>query len=112
MILAAAVATLGWSTSAQPGHRDPYSPPSPFPGGPPGPGRGGVVLPRGPAPAVLRPDGGDPRGRRLVFTNERGTPAEGWVSRDGRRVTIPGWNLTGSARGDAIVWPNGDFWGR
>ena len=52
-----------------------------------------------------------PAGPRLVFTNENGTPAEGWLSRDGRRVTIPDWNLVGRIRANAIVWPNGDFLG-
>ena len=53
-----------------------------------------------------------PVGLRLIFTNEKGTPAEGWLSKDGKRVTIPDWNLVGKVRGDSIVWPNGDFWGR
>lgn len=53
-----------------------------------------------------------PQGPGLIVTNEKGTPAYGWLSRDGRRVTIPDWNLTGRVRADAIVWPNGDFWGR
>jgi len=53
-----------------------------------------------------------PDGPALVFTNEKGTPAYGRLSRDGRHVVIPEWNLTGSLRGNAIVWPNGDFWGR
>lgn len=53
-----------------------------------------------------------PMGLRLTFTNEKGTPAEGWLSKDGKRVTIPDWNLVGRVKGDAIVWPNGDFWGR
>ena len=53
-----------------------------------------------------------PMGLRLVFTNEKGTPAEGWLNKDGKRVTIPDWNLVGKVKGDAIVWPNGDFWGR
>jgi len=53
-----------------------------------------------------------PQGPYLVFTNENGTSAAGRLSRDGRRVTIPDWNLTGTVRGDALVWPNGDFWRR
>ena len=53
-----------------------------------------------------------PRGPYLVFTNEKGTPAAGELSRDGSQVTIPDWNLTGTVRGDALVWPNGDFWAR
>jgi hypothetical protein len=53
-----------------------------------------------------------PQGPILLFTNEKGTRAFGWLSRDGRRVTIPDWNLTGTVRGNALVWPNGDFWGR
>ncbi len=115
MVVAAAA---GWAVFAQPGPRYPYPvPPGPFP-----------RLPA-PAPQPSPVDGpwyfrGDPyqpchvetvltpRGPRLIFTNEKGTPAEGWLSRDGRRVTIPDWNLTGSVRGNAIVWPNGDFWGR
>jgi hypothetical protein len=53
-----------------------------------------------------------PSGTYLVFTNENGTPAAGWLSGDGCQVTIPDWNLTGTVRGEALVWPNGDFWGR
>ena len=53
-----------------------------------------------------------PRGPILVFTNENGTEATGWLGRSGRQVTIPEWNLTGTVRGDALVWPNGDFWQR
>jgi len=53
-----------------------------------------------------------PAGPRLVFINEKGTSAEGWLSQDGRQVTIPDWNLTGTVQNNAIVWPNGDFWGR
>lgn len=53
-----------------------------------------------------------PAGPILLFTNERGTKAAGCLSRDGRRVTIPDWNLTGAVRPEALVWPNGDFWGR
>jgi hypothetical protein len=53
-----------------------------------------------------------PRGPGLLFTNENGTDAFGWLSHDGRRVTIPDWNLTGTIRGNSIVWPNGDFWSR
>ena len=53
-----------------------------------------------------------PSGPYLVFTNENGTPAAGQVSGDGRRVTIPDWNLTGTVSGNALVWPNGDFWSR
>ena len=53
-----------------------------------------------------------PQGPGLVVTNEKGTPAYGWLSRDGRRLTIPDWNLTGTVRGNQIVWPNRDFWAR
>jgi hypothetical protein len=53
-----------------------------------------------------------PREPYLVFTNENGTEASGRLSRDGRRVTIPDWNLSGTVRQDALVWPNGDFWHR
>ena len=53
-----------------------------------------------------------PFGTELIFTNEKGTPARARLSRDGKRVTIPEWNLIGRVKGDAIVWPNGDFWGR
>ena len=53
-----------------------------------------------------------PSGPGLLFTNEKGTSAFGWMSRNGRQVTIPDWNLTGTIRGNQIVWPNGDFWGR
>lgn len=53
-----------------------------------------------------------PRGLRLILTNEKGTRAEGWLSRNGRQVTVPAWNLVGRVRRDAIIWPNGDFWGR
>jgi hypothetical protein len=53
-----------------------------------------------------------PNGPMLMFTNEKGTSAFGTLSRSGRQVTIPGWNLTGTVRGNALVWPNGDFWSR
>lgn len=53
-----------------------------------------------------------PRGPYLVFTNENGTSASGWLGRNGRQVTIPDWNLTGTVRADALVWPNGDSWRR
>lgn len=116
LILAAAIAAgAGEAVSAQPGPQYPSR--GPFPGGPvPAPGPSPVDGPwyfRGDpyqpcnVETVLTP-----RGPRLIFTNEKGTPAEGWLSRDGRRVTIPDWNLTGSVRGNALVWPNGDFWGR
>ncbi len=54
----------------------------------------------------------DPRGWYQVFTNEHGTSATGSVSRSGRHVTIPEWNLTGTVRGNRLVWPNGDYWQR
>jgi len=53
-----------------------------------------------------------PQGPRLLFTNEKGTEAIGWLSRDGRQVTIPSWNLVGTLRSNALVWPNGDYWAR
>ncbi|HEY1191960.1 MAG TPA: hypothetical protein VGE74_30295 [Gemmata sp.] len=62
-------------------------------------------------PCYIRTVNG-PRGPALLFTNEKGSDALGYLSRDGRRVTIPDWNLTGTIRRNAIVWPNGDFWGR
>lgn len=55
-----------------------------------------------------------PGGQGVIVTNEKGTSAYGRVSRDGRRVTIPDWNIVGTLRenGRVLVWPNGDFWGR
>ena len=53
-----------------------------------------------------------PQGPALLFTNENGTQAYGRLGRSGRQVTIPDWNLTGTIRGDSLVWPNGDFWQR
>jgi hypothetical protein len=53
-----------------------------------------------------------PSGPQLLLTNENGTQAYGSLSRSGRQVTIPDWNLIGTVRGDALVWPNGDFWHR
>lgn len=53
-----------------------------------------------------------PHGPQLVFVNERGSPAAARLSRDGRRVEIPEWNLVGRVYPDRIVWPNGDFWAR
>lgn len=53
-----------------------------------------------------------PRGPFIVFTNEQGTQASGWLRPNGREVTIPGWNLTGTLKGDRLVWPNGDYWQR
>lgn len=117
LVLAAAVATAaGGAVSAQPGPRYPYPPPpGPFPGVPApqsSPVDGPWYFRGNPHQPCYVQTVATPRGPRLIFTNENGTPAEGWLSRDGRRVTIPDWNLTGSVRGNAIVWPNGDFWGR
>jgi hypothetical protein len=53
-----------------------------------------------------------PFGPRLIVTNEKGTSAGARLSRDGRRLTIPAWNLVGTLRGNSLVWPNGDFWSR
>ncbi|MBN9518899.1 hypothetical protein J0H58_10330 [bacterium] len=53
-----------------------------------------------------------PVGPQLVFVNEMGSPAAARLSRDGRRVEIPEWNLAGRVYPDRIVWPNGDFWAR
>jgi hypothetical protein len=96
-------------------------PQQPFPFPPPGP----RPLPPGSSPVdgqwffrgnPLQPcfvqSVSTPSGQGLMFTNEKGTSAYGWMSRDGRRVTIPDWNLTGTFKGNAIVWPNGDFWAR
>jgi hypothetical protein len=54
------------------------------------------------------------RGQQVILTNEKGSPAMGWVSRDGSRVVVPEWNIVGTLRegGRALVWPNGDFWAR
>ena len=53
-----------------------------------------------------------PGGPRVIVTNEKGSQTEGWLNRSGTRLTIPEWNIIGTLRGDALVWPNGDFWGR
>lgn len=101
----AAGAAVG-TVEAQP----PFPPPAPVPAGSPIDGpwyfRGDPQK-----PCYIQTMNG-PRGPELVFTNENGTEALGRLSRDGRRVTIPDWNLTGTVRRNAIVWPNGDFWGR
>jgi hypothetical protein len=54
------------------------------------------------------------RGQQVILTNEKGSPAMGWVSRDGNRVVVPEWDIVGTLRegGRALVWPNGDFWAR
>jgi hypothetical protein len=53
------------------------------------------------------------RGQELRLTNEKGTPAMGAVSRDGR-VLVPAWRISGTLRqgGRVIAWSNGDFWAR
>lgn len=97
----------------QPFPQQPF-PQQPFPQQPQGPGgvdgqwffRGDQFQPTF-IETVATPDG-----PALLFTNEKGGQAYGRMSRDGRRVTIPDWNLTGTVRGNALVWPNGDFWGR
>ena len=112
LILAAAVAAAtGGAVTAQPSPRYPY-PSVPTPAPQPSPVDGPWYFRGDPYQPCHVETVLTPRGPRLIFTNEKGTPAEGWLSRDGRRVTIPDWNLTGSVRGNALVWPNGDFWGR
>lgn len=105
VVLAGTAVTL----DAQPFPRLPFPPPQPVPASP----VDGRWFFRGDPfqPCSVQTVAG-PAGPRLIFTNEKGTPAEGRLSRDGRRVTIPDWNLIGTVRRDAIVWPNGDFWGR
>ncbi len=86
--------------------------PGPFPP-PAGPGVVGIWYFRGdpfaPCSVQVEPT---PRGPQLVFVNEKGTPAAAFLSRDGRRVEIPDWNLAGRVYPNRIVWPNGDFWAR
>jgi hypothetical protein len=53
-----------------------------------------------------------PCGPVLLITNENGSEAFGQLSENGRQVKIPDWNLTGTVRGDSLVWSNGDYWQR
>ena len=53
-----------------------------------------------------------PLGTRLLLTNENGTEASGQLSSNGFRVTVPNWKVTGTVRGDRLIWPSGDFWQR
>lgn len=87
------------------------------------------VPPGPPTPLVSPVDGrwyfrGDPRypcfvetitgrdGPRLLFTNEKGSEAIGFLSPDGRQVTIPSWNDSARLRGNMLIWQNGDYWSR
>lgn len=104
----AALLTAGTASLAL--AQPPFPPPAPVPGASP---IDGVWYFRGDPqkPCYVQTVRG-PRGPALVFTNENGTEALGQLTRNGRQVTIPDWNLTGTVRANALVWPNGDFWGR
>jgi hypothetical protein len=51
-----------------------------------------------------------PKGPRILLTNEHGDEASG--SYTNGRVSVPGWKLGGTVRGNRLVWSNGDFWER
>jgi len=53
-----------------------------------------------------------PNGPQTVLTNEKGTSTAGRIIFGGQRVIAYDWNITGELRGNALVWPNGDFWAR
>ncbi len=53
-----------------------------------------------------------PFGTQLIVTNEKGSPAQGELSPDGRRLLVYDWNITGRVQGNYLIWPNGDFWSR
>ena len=108
-VLAAALAAWGAADLVAQPFPGPFPPPLP---GPPG-GLVGVWYFRGDpfAPCSVQAEP-TPAGPRLVFVNEKGTPAAAFLSRDGRRVEIPDWNLAGRVYPNRIVWPNGDFWAR
>jgi hypothetical protein len=120
-ILAAGILLFAASAAtAQPPFPRQYPQPfpqQPFPQHGPGPVAHGSIVGhwyfRGDpfAPCFIEPVR-TPRGEGLLFTNENGTTALGWLSRNGRSVTIPEWNLKGTLRGNSLVWPNGDFWSR
>lgn len=113
-LLCAALLAIGataGTAAAQPPY--PFPRPVPLPAPAPGSPFDGQWFFRGDfrRPCFVQTVNG-PRGPALLFTNENGTDAIGHLTRDGRRVTIPDWNLTGTLRGNSIVWPNGDFWSR
>jgi hypothetical protein len=114
-LLAAVVLTTSAAVlDAQPFPRLPFPPPGPQPV-PPASGSpvDGQWYFRGdPSQPCFIQTVGTPAGPAVLFTNEKGTPAYGQVSPDGRWVTIPDWNLTGTIRWNRIIWPNGDFWAR
>jgi hypothetical protein len=106
----AALVTAGAACAV--GAQPPYPPPVPLPAPATSPIDGEWFFRGDPRKPCFVETVTGPRGPRLVFTNENGTSAFGQLSRDARQVTIPDWNLTGTVRGNALVWPNGDFWGR
>lgn len=110
LLASAALFGLAGGLAAQPYHPHP---PMPLPSLPVASPIDGQWFFRGDArrPCYIQTVPG-PGGPQLVLTNEKGTQAAGQLTRDGRQVIIPEWNLTGSIQGNAIVWPNGDFWGR
>lgn len=55
----------------------------------------------------------DPRGPRLLFTNERGEQSWGDFIRGGSQVIVYDWGgggLIGDLRRNAILWHNGTTW--
>lgn len=51
------------------------------------------------------------RGDRVIFVNENGDRAEGFIR--GNLIIVPRWqNLQGRYRGDTIRWANGTIWTR
>src|SRR5438045_740031 len=108
--LFAALVTAGAACAV--GAQPPFPPPRPIPAPAPSPVDGGWYFRGDPLKPCFIETIATPRGPSLVVTNENGTHASAWLSRDGRRLTIPDWNLTGTVRGDRLVWPNGDFWAR
>lgn len=106
-----ASALVGWAAADLAAQPFPGRFPVPVPG--PRTGIEGVWYFRGDpfAPCSVHAEW-TPAGPQLVFVNERGTPAAAYLSRDGRRVEIPDWNLAGRVYPNRIVWPNGDFWAR
>jgi hypothetical protein len=51
-----------------------------------------------------------PKGPRILLTNEHGDEASG--SYTNGRVSVPGWKIGGTVRGNRLTWSNGDFWER
>ena len=108
--LFAALLTAGTASAAV--AQPPFPPPFPAPQPAPSTVDGQWFFRGDPSRPCFVQTARGPRGPFLVFTNETGTEATGWLSRSGRQVTIPDWNLTGTVRGNALVWPNGDSWQR